>query len=188
MRKVAVPMLLLLWSGAPVVCGQGTSAITTAVAATAPSSPLDAVRFLVGTWQGDGSGQPGQGSGSVSFALDLDGHVLVRRSHSEYPATAGRPPVAHEDLMVIYPAPGRGGLAAVYFDNEGHVIPYSVDVSKDGKTIVFQSEPESSQPRFRLTCTRVAEDVVDVAFEIAPPGTPAAFKPYVSGRTRRTGH
>ena len=88
--------------------------------------------------------------------------------------------------MVIYPAAGGATLRATYFDSEWHVIEYSADVSKDGNTVVFLSEVEPSAPRFRLTYSRVAEDVVDVAFEIAPPGTPAAFKPYVSGRTRRT--
>ena len=66
------------------------------------------------------------------------------------------------------------------------MIDYSVDVSKDGNTVVFLSEVKPSAPRFRLTYSRVAEDAVDVAFEIAPPGSPGAFQPSVSGRPRRT--
>ncbi len=32
------------------------------------------------------------------------------------------------------------------------------------------------------------QDVVDVVFEIAPPGATGVFKPYVSGRIRRMSH
>ncbi len=55
-----------------------------------------------------------------------------------------------------------------------------------GRRAVFTSEPVPAAPRFRLTYARVAEDVVDVTFEIAPPGSPDAFKTYVSGRSKRT--
>jgi len=43
--------------------------------------------WLVGEWIGEGSGQPGQGGGTFSFAYDLDENIIVRKSHSEYPAT-----------------------------------------------------------------------------------------------------
>jgi len=181
MRKTLVVLaLMLVASGA--VCRPAGAAAPPAPAA---ASPLDPVRFLLGTWQGEGGGQPGQGSGSASFSLDLDGRVVLRRNHAEYPGSAGKPAVVHNDLMVIYPGPGTGRLEAVYFDNEGHVIEYALEVSPDGRRIVLTSEAQPSKPTFRLTYAKVADDVVDVVFEIAPPGAPAAFNPYVSGRTRR---
>ena len=185
MRASLVVVGLILSCGAAAVWGQGTSATPSPTPQTRPMSPLDAVRFLVGSWRGEGTGQPGQGSGLASFQLDLGGRVLVRRNHSEYPPTAGKPAVVHDDLMVIYPAPGTARLEAVYFDNEGHVIEYAAEASPDGQRVVFVSETEPKMPTFRLTYTKVAEGVVDVAFEIAPPGSPGAFRPYVSGRTRR---
>ena len=183
MRRAAVIASFLMASVATVASGHGAPPAP----AAAPSSPLDALRFLVGTWQGEGGGQPGQGGGKAAFTLDLDGRVLVRRGHSEYPAAAGKPAVVHDDLMVVHPAPGGRTVEAMYFDNEGHVVEYSVEVSKDGAKVVFLSELQPAAPRFRLTYARVAGDVVDVTFEIAPPGAPEAFKPYVSGRTRRSG-
>lgn len=186
MHRVLLMVGLILTCGAVAVCGQGTSVTPRAVSPTVPTSPLDGVRFLVGTWQGEGSGQPGQGNGSASFKLDLDGRVLVRRNHSEYPAAPGKPAAVHDDLMVIYPEPGTGRLEAVYFDNEGHVIEYTGEVSPDGRRVVFISEAEPTTPTFRLTYTRVGDDVVDVAFDVAPRSSPGTFKPYVSGRTRRT--
>ncbi len=159
---------------------------TGAQPAAAAPAPLDPLRFLVGTWRGDGSGTPGQGSGAATFAFDLDGRVLVRRNRAEYPAAAGKPAAVHDDLMVVYPAPGGRGLAAMYFDNEGHVSEYDdIAVSSDPKRVVFTSEASPAAPRFRLTYAQVDADTVEVTFEIAPPGAPTAFKSYVSGRTRR---
>ena len=188
MRRALVSVGLVLGVSASVVCGQGAAPTPAAVAAVKPSSPLHALQFLVGAWDGEGAGQPGRGTGATSFKLDLDGRVLVRRSHSVYPAAGGRPAVVHDDLMVIYAAPGGRGLGATYFDNEGHVIEYAAEVSPDGRRVVFLSETEPAMPTFRLTYARVGEDVVDVMFEIAPPGAPGAFKPYVSGRIRRASH
>ena len=87
--------------------------------------------------------------------------------------------------MVIHVVPGTRNLEADYFDNEGHVIEYTVEVSRDGQRVVLSSEPEPSSPAFRLTYERVDDDTVDVAFAIAPPGKPGAFTTHVSGRTRR---
>ncbi len=158
------------------LCGEGPMA---------PASPLDALRFLVGMWRGESAGEPGQGSGTATFAFDLDRKVLMRRSRTEFPGEAGKPAIVHDDLMVIHAAPGTRRLEADYFDNEGHVIEYTVEVSRDGQRAVFSSEPEPSSPTFRLTYARVDENTVDVTFEIAPPGSPGAFKAHVSGRSRR---
>jgi hypothetical protein len=54
-------------------------------------------RFLLGEWAGVGKGSPGEGAGTFSFELGLDGKVLIRKSHSTYPngrfeiAPAGKP-------------------------------------------------------------------------------------------------
>jgi len=39
---------------------------------------------LAGEWAGEGTGNPGSGSGTSSFQFDLQKQALVRRSHSEY--------------------------------------------------------------------------------------------------------
>ena len=185
MHKVIVTVGFVLGASAAAVFGQTGVATPAAAAAGTPASPLGAVSFLLGDWRGEGSGQPGRGRGATSFELDLGGRVLVRRSRSEYPAAAGKPALVHDDLMVIYAKPGGGGLEAVYFDNEGHVIEYAARVTPDGRRVVFVSAAEPAVPTFRLTYAEVADGVVDVTFEIAPPGAPGAFKPYVSGRIRR---
>ena len=87
--------------------------------------------------------------------------------------------------MVVSPASGDRSLEAVDFDRKEHVIEYAVDGSKDAAVVVFLSRPGSSTPTFRLTYAKVDADTENVAFEAASPESPAAFNPYVSGRTRR---
>jgi hypothetical protein len=142
-------------------------------------------RFLVGEWTGEGSGEPGKGSGRFSFAWDLQEKVLVRRNRAEYPAAQGRPAFSHEDLMVIYRADRSGPIKAIYFDSEGHVINYAVMFSDETRTLTFLSDAVPTAPRFRLSYTKGADDAMGIKFEIAPPGKPDGFKTYLEGNARR---
>jgi hypothetical protein len=47
------------------------------------------------------------------------------------------------------------------------------------------SEQVEGVPRFRLTYTLAAGSVLKGQFEIAPPGTPAVFSPYLSWESRQ---
>ena len=143
----------------------------------------DAWKMVIGDWTGTGSGIPGDGSGGFSFKPDLQGSVLVRKSHSEYPASQGRPATVHDDLMVVYAE--QDHARADYFDNEGHVIHYTPSFSPDGRTLSLVSEPAANTPTFRLTYVSTEPDVLKLNFEIAPPG-PSAFKSYVAGVVHRT--
>ncbi len=152
--------------------------------AAQPASDVWAsVRYLVGDWVGEGSGKPGEGSGSFSFRFDLGENILVRRNHSEYPVSGGKPAIVHDDLMVCYPDPAEGRILAIYFDNEGHVIHYAGETDEGGR-LVLASEPKPSSPGFRLTYTKLAGETLGIKFEIAPPGR-ADFVPYLSGKATR---
>ncbi len=157
---------------------------------TPQESKLDPVweplRFLLGDWTGEGSGEPGQGSGSFSFRLELAQNILVRRNRADYPAKQGRPAFSHEDLMVVHKDPGTGRLQAIYFDGEGHVIHYGVHVSEDGKTVQFRSEVSDKTPQYRLTYAKSGNDTVRLKFEIAPAGKPESFSTYIEARARRS--
>ncbi len=145
-----------------------------------PADPWAPLRFLLGEWEGEGSGSPGEGSGSFSLRLELGGRALLRRNRADYPATKERPASHHEDLMAIFPE--GGVLRALYLDNEGHVIHYEV-TGGPGKA-VFLSEAGPG-PRFRLTYEGEGPDALRLRFEIAPPGKPEAFAPYLAARVRR---
>jgi hypothetical protein len=143
------------------------------------NSPWEGWKFLLGEWVGEGGGKPGEGGGWFSFSPDLQGTVVVRKNHSDFPATKDRPAFSHDDLMVIY-RESAGLTKAAYFDNEGHVIHYAVTFSSDSTSVVFLSEPTHGTPQFRLTYDGLAEGQVKIRFEIAPPGEPRKFMHYLT--------
>lgn len=148
-----------------------------------PAQPLSSLNFLLGAWEGEGRGGPGQGGGGFTFGPELQGKVLVRRSHAEYPATKDRPASSHEDLMVAFSEGGK--LRADYFDNEGHMIRYDISGPDERGSVRFISDAKTQGPRFRLTYTPTGKDTLSLRFEIAPPGNPEAFATYIEATARR---
>lgn len=143
----------------------------------------DSYRFLLGEWVGEGGGDPGQGVGGFTFSLDLQNTILVRKNFADYPATKDRPAFSHNDLMVVYKEGET--TRAIYFDNEQHVINYTVTFSQDSTSVVFLSDVIASAPRFRLTNTKTGNDSMSITFEFAPPGKPEAFTRYIDANARR---
>ena len=138
---------------------------------------------FLGSWEGAGSGDPGQGRGEFSYALELEEAVLVRHNFAEYPASKDKPAYRHDDLMVIYPGANDKKTHADYWDNEGHVIHYEVEVSA-GK-LVFMSDPAQAGARYRLTYIKTGEDDLKLRFEIAPAADRNSFKTYIEATARR---
>ena len=151
------------------------------------ADPWSPYRFLIGTWTGEGQGQPGNTTGTATFKLDLAGRILVRTSSTSVPARGQQPGYVHEDLLVVYREAPGAAARAIYWDNEDHTIEYDASVSADGKAVTFVSKASPSAMRFRLVYTRLDASRVDVKFEMAPPGSPEAFKVYTQGVTRKTG-
>jgi hypothetical protein len=150
-----------------------------------PAASWGGLEFLIGEWTGGGGGQPGQGSGWFSFRPELNGAVLVRKNHAEYPATKNRPAFTHDDLMYVYRDPADKSLRAIYFDMEGHVIEYRVTVAADRQTAVFLSDAVPALPRYRLSYAEKGPNEVTLKFEIAPPGKPNEFKTYIEASADR---
>lgn len=140
-------------------------------------------QFLIGTWNAAGRGDPGEGQGGFSFAFDLQKRVVIRKSHTDYPASKNGAAFAHDDLMIIYVAGAQ--FKADYYDNEGHVIRYAIEFSNDGRTCTFLSDVIPAQPRFRLTYTQAKDGQLAIKFEIAPPNDPEKFKVYVEGTAQK---
>jgi len=137
--------------------------------------------WLMGDWIGEGSGQPGQGGGTFSFTPDLDENIIIRKSHSEYPASVNKPAVIHDDLMIIYRDLNGNPSNAIYFDNEGHTIEYQVNYNE--KSIVLLSEKIPNVPAFRLTYTLLDSDTVNTKFEMSQDGE--NFFTYIEGKSIR---
>jgi len=139
------------------------------------------IQFLIGEWTGQGAGEPGKSTGAFSFAPDLQGRILVRKSFAEYPAADGKPASRHDDLLIVYRDEVSHQLRALYFDSEGHVIPYAVQTITNG--VVFTSENGREAARYRLTYTSVSADRMKMKFEVASPGRGLAT--YLDAEMRR---
>ncbi len=136
---------------------------------------LRPLEWLIGEW--DALPDPAGATGASTSALVASGTAIVRTSRAEYPPghpRAGR----HDDVLLVYVE--HGELYALYVDNEGHVVRYTVSTGDD--RAVFTSA-DGPGPRFRLTYERRGPNETDVRFEVAPPGGELA--PYLSGRIRR---
>jgi len=158
----------------------GVGIVLAAATACYPAAPkqLDGLAFLIGEWQGGGSGNPGEAGGSATFARGLQDRVIIRTSYAEYAATSTSPASRHDDLMIIY-ATDTGGIKADYYDNEGHVIGYNVTVPAPGQA-VFLSEAAEGQPRFRLSYALAKDGALKGEFAIATPDKPDIFTPYLT--------
>ena len=137
--------------------------------------------WLIGEWIGEGSGQPGKGSGTFSFSYDLDSNIIVRKSHSEYPATESKSAFIHDDLMVVYSDSDSNPVNAIYFDNEGHIINYQITYSNN--SLVFTSSKIPNVPIFRLTYSLIESDVINTKFEMSRDGE--TFMTYIEGKSKK---
>lgn len=121
--------------------------------AQAPSQSVDpwkALGFLQGTWEAKANGQSGaQAQGTYMFQMELKNHVLAR--HSQYAGCRGPADFDcnHGDLLYVYQESPGQPLKALYLDNEGHVIYYSVS-TPTATSAEFVSDPSQSGPQFRL--------------------------------------
>ncbi|MGC4054070.1 MAG: hypothetical protein QM757_33720 [Paludibaculum sp.] len=143
---------------------------------------------LIGHWVGDGSGSPGTGPGEFSFEPGLQGKVVLRKNS---PSTRGRrsPAFRHDDLMVVYQEGGQGPLRADYYDNEGHVIRYTV--SAEGKTIRFLGDVDgggAAIPAYLYThrFRHRSHPVRDGAARPAG-GVPSVYRGHGAARSSRLG-
>ncbi len=140
--------------------------------------------FVLGTWTGEGGGEPGQATaGGFTFAPDLDGRVLVRRSFTEWAPSAGRPGFRHDDLIIV-DRDLSGGTRATYWDNEGHRIDYEVVFSEKPRTITFQTREKPGAERIRFVYWDRGPDRLEFTFDIAAPGA-SEFTTHVRGTARR---
>ncbi|HEV2289865.1 MAG TPA: hypothetical protein VGR81_13050 [Candidatus Acidoferrales bacterium] len=182
LRKISALSLVLLF--VPLAACQFATAQAQTSAAPATTS-LDSLKFLVGKWIGEGTAETGQGGGGhCSFEPGLQGKVLIRKNHSEYPAAKDHPAIVHDDLMIIYADNSKHQLRAFYTDNEGHVIHYTVSAAPGGKSAIFLGDIEPGAPRYRLTYTITTPGHMTIDFKMAPPSSPGQFQKFISGKLR----
>jgi hypothetical protein len=140
------------------------------------NSPIIHLQFLSGDWQADSD--PGEPTGEFAFNYQLQGYVMVRTNHADYPASDERDAFRHEDLMIIY-SDEKQSLKADYFDSEGHTIRYIGQINGVNQ-VVFTSNPEQDAPAFRLSYRLDEQGKLHGTFEMAPPSKPKTFQSYLT--------
>ena len=141
------------------------------------------LKQLLGAWtaiSAPGSVGPAGAQGGWEFRSELDGKVIVRKNWAVYSSPEGGGVVRHTDLLAVYEAP-NGETRAIYWDSEGHVIPYVVRLVEDPKRIEFSSDPSVAGPTYRLTYTLGGPDEVTGKFEVRQPSG-QRFQTYLEWR------
>ncbi len=146
----------------------------------------DQLQFLIGTWSSPVSGQPGEGvAGSSTFSYQLGEKIITRTSRAEFaPEPGEREGNVHEDLLIIYPQPGDPPLRAMYFDNEGHIIHYTLSFPPEQPGVVFDNDASAPGPRARLVYEQTADGTLKVEFFVAAPG--GELLSHVNGTLKRS--
>jgi hypothetical protein len=151
--------------------------------AQSPKPDWSPYQFLIGDWIGEGGGAPGQGTGGFTFSLDLQNQILVRKNYADYPATPDKPAYRHDDLLIVYQIPGQPSRAD-YWDNEGHVIHYTIEIPRDS-VVAFIGDIVTDQPRYRLVCELRPDHRMRITFDIAPANKPQEFQEYIEAFAHR---
>jgi hypothetical protein len=146
------------------------------------ANPLAALDFLLGTWTAKSNTSAGSSDaaalGTYTFRRDLSGHALARTSSTD--ACKGPKPFDcdHHDQLTIFPDPNGqavhgASLFALYLDNEGHVIYYTI-TTPDPHTVLFDSQGPKGAPKFRLMYHLEGvgpQALMGGKFQMAPPGS-----------------
>jgi len=131
------------------------------------------LRFLLGSWEGTISGQPGNGSGTREYRLVLGDRFIEVRNRSFYPPQEKNPKgETHEDVGFISYDRNRKAFVFRQFHIEGFVNTY-VATPSAGNALVFTSEAIENIPagwRARETYRAVSVDEWLEIFELAEPG------------------
>ena len=132
-------------------------------------------RYLVGSWEGTGNGQPGLSKVQREYRLVLNDKFLHVQNRSVYDPQPKNPKgETHEDWGMISFDKSRKLFVMRQFHVEGFVNQYvNTSTTADGRTIVFTSESIENIPagfRARETYKVLGPDEFTEVFEIAGPG------------------
>jgi hypothetical protein len=133
------------------------------------------LRFMLGQWKGEASGEPGKGSVERTYELVLGGNFIEERNTSRYEATApGRKPEVHHHRGFFSYDKARKSLMLRHFHEEGFINLYTLNSEKSSATkLVFESvsfENFSNEWKARETYEVISADEFIETFELAGPG------------------
>jgi hypothetical protein len=145
----------------------------------AQSTKKDSLWFtlkpFIGTWAGDGEGEPGKGKYERSYQFILNKNFIEIKNKSTYPPSANNPKgEVHEDIGYFSYDKARKKFKLRQFHIEAFVNTFVLDsISADKKNIVFISENIENIPkgfRAKETYRLLSDTEIEETFEIAEPG------------------
>lgn len=140
----------------------------------ATPDPFAPVRFMVGTWKGQNSGQPGNGTSERTYAFELGDAFLVAHNTAVYPSQAkNEKGETHRDAGFISYDKMRKMLVFRQFHSEGFVNQYVHEVvAGRADKVVFVTEVIENIARgwrARETYLKTGPDSMVETFELAEP-------------------
>lgn len=132
------------------------------------------VRFLLGSWEGTASGEPGKGTVERTYELVLGGQFIEERNTSRYEAKAGSQPEIHHHRGFISYDKARKTFMLRHFHEEGFVNLFALDSAKSLPAhLIFDSvsfENFSNEWKARESYEVISPDEFVETFELAEPG------------------
>ncbi len=133
------------------------------------------LEFLLGRWEGVGSGEPGLAHYERTYELILDGKFILEKNKSTYPAQEDNPQgEVHEDWGIFSRDKSRKTFILRQFHTEGFVNQYVMQPSSPGgQEIIFISEAIENITngwRAKETYQVISPDEFIEVFELAEPG------------------
>jgi hypothetical protein len=164
MFRRAISLVLLTWGVGSIFGQQPLS----------DSNLLARLRFFVGSWRGDQSGQPGDGTSERTYEFVLNDRFLQVKNTSTYPPQVkNKKGEVHHDFGMIGYDRARTKFVFRQFHQEGFVNTYVEEESGDVKKLVFTSEGIenfAAGGRARETYLILNNDEFIERFELAEPG------------------
>src|SRR5918992_384887 len=146
------------------------------------------VRFLLGSWEGTSSGQPGAGTVRREYRFVLRDQFIEERHTSTYPPQEKNPKgEVHEHVSYFSYDRARGCLVLRQFHVERFVIQYLQEGDSSPGKLAFVSEAMENTPagwRARESYIVHGPDEFEEVFELAQAGRP--FEVYSRTRLKRT--
>jgi hypothetical protein len=151
------------------------SSIGASAAEPAATDRWGRVRFLLGSWEGTASGQPGKGTVERTYTLVLGDKFIEETNTSRYEATApGKTPEIHHHRGFISYDKARKTFMLRQFHEEGFVNLYAMNSDRSLPAfLVFDSvgfENFSNEWKARESYEVVSPDEFIETFELAEPG------------------
>ena len=144
-------------------------------AVTAQNNPFEKISFIIGDWEGTGTGFGNEKSKIVSsFKLVMDSNYIEVRNESKFEPTENDPAgEVHIDKGFISFDKSRDMLVFRQFNIEGYINQYIlIDTLSNETTLIFQTETiENFVPggSARWTINKINEDQIETIFDVSFP-------------------